>query len=130
MKKKAGLFKSIDWITVFIYLVLLGMGWMSVCGATYDFDQAGNFLDFSTRSGMQIIWIASSLLLGGIILSTDDRLFESLSYLIYLGFLVVLAATPYMAHDIKGSLSWIKVGSFSVQPAEFAKFGTALCQWA
>ena len=43
MKKKAGLFKSIDWITVFIYLVLLGMGWMSVCGATYDFDQAGNF---------------------------------------------------------------------------------------
>lgn len=127
MKKKAGLLQSIDWITIFIYLVLLGMGWMSVCGATYDFDQAGGFLDFSTRSGMQIIWIASSLLLGSIILSTDDRLFESLSYLIYLAFLVILAVTPFIAHDIKGSLSWIKIGSFSVQPAEFAKFGTALC---
>lgn len=127
MKKKAGLLQSIDWFTIFIYLVLLVMGWMSICGATYDFDQAGSFLDFSTRSGMQIVWIASSLLLGSVILSTDDRLFESLSYLIYFGFIVVLAVTPYIAHEIKGSLSWIKIGIFSVQPAEFAKFSTALC---
>ncbi len=127
MKKKTGLLQSIDWLTVFIYLVLLGMGWMSVCGATYDFDQAGNFLDFSTRSGMQIVWIASSLLLGTVILCTDHRLFESLSYLIYLMFIILLAVTPYLTHDIKGSLSWIKVGSFSIQPAEFAKFGTAIC---
>jgi rod shape determining protein RodA len=32
-----------------------------------------------------------------------------------------------LAHDIKGSMSWIKIGSFSIQPAEFAKFATALC---
>jgi rod shape determining protein RodA len=38
-----------------------------------------------------------------------------------------LAITPLLAHDIKGSMSWIKIGSFSIQPAEFAKFGTALC---
>jgi len=127
MKKKSGILQSIDWLTIFIYLILLGMGWMSVCGATYDFDQAGNFLDFSTRSGMQIVWIASSLILGIVILSTDDRLFESLSYIIYLGFIVLLIATPFLAHEIKGSLSWIKIGNFSIQPAEFAKFGTALC---
>ena len=119
--------QSIDWITILLYVVLLGLGWMSVCGATYDFDQAGNFFDFSTRSGMQIVWIGSSLVLATLILMTDDRLIESLSCLIYLAFLVLLLVTPFLAHDIKGSMSWIKLGSFSIQPAEFAKFATALC---
>ncbi|MBP3712203.1 MAG: rod shape-determining protein RodA [Bacteroidaceae bacterium] len=125
--KKASLWKSIDWLTIFIYLVLLALGWMSVCGACYDFDQTAGILDFSTRSGMQIVWIDTSLLLAFLILMTDDRIFESLSYIIYIGFLALLFVTPFIAHDIKGSLSWIKIGSFSVQPAEFAKFGVALC---
>ena len=119
--------QSVDWLTIIIFLVLLALGWMSVCGATYDFDQAGNFLDLSTRSGMQVIWIGTALLLGAVILLIDDRLIESLSYIIYIGFLGLLLATPFLAHDIKGSLSWIKIGSFSLQPAEFAKFGVALC---
>ena len=121
------LLSSIDWFTIFIYLMLLAMGWMSVCGASYDLDQGGSVVDFATRSGMQIVWIGTSLLLGTLIIMTDDRLIESLSYIIYLGFLVLLAVTPLLAHDIKGSMSWIKIGSFSIQPAEFAKFGTALC---
>ena len=126
-KGEAGKGLSIDWLTIFIYVVLLALGWMSVCGASYDFDQAGNILDFSTRSGMQIVWIGSSLLLAMLILTIDDRLVESLSYIIYIGFIVLLFATPFMARDIKGSLSWIKLGEFSIQPAEFAKFGVSLC---
>ena len=126
-KKAPSLWKSIDWLTIFIYLVLLALGWMSVCGACYDYDQAGSILDFSTRSGMQIIWIASSLLLALLILMADDRLIESLSYIIYICFLGLLFVTPFLAHDIKGSMSWIKIGSFSIQPAEFAKFGVSLC---
>ena len=125
--KGPGLLSSIDWFTILIYMVLLAMGWMSVCGASYDFEQGTSIVDFSTRSGMQIVWIGTSLLLGALILMTDDRLIESLSYILYLGFLVLLAITPFLAHDIKGSMSWIKIGSFSIQPAEFAKFGTALC---
>ncbi|MCR4920190.1 MAG: rod shape-determining protein RodA [Bacteroidaceae bacterium] len=122
-----GLLRSIDWFTVLLYVILICLGWMSVCGATYDFEQAGNFFDFSTRSGMQIVWMGTSLVLALFLLMTDDRLIESLSYIIYLLFVVLLFVTPFLAHDIKGSLSWIKVGSFSVQPAEFAKFATALC---
>ena len=119
--------KSIDWITICLYLALLALGWMSVCGASYDFEQGYNFLDFSTRSGMQIVWMGTSLLLGCIILMTDDRLIESCSYFLYLFMLALLFITPFIARDIKGSLSWIKIGSFSIQPAEFAKFTTALC---
>lgn len=126
-KKAPSLWGSLDWLTIFIYVVLLALGWMSVCGASYDFDAAGNILDFSTRSGMQIVWIGSSLLLAFLILMTDDRLIESLSYIIYICFLVLLFVTPFLAHDIKGSMSWIKIGSFSIQPAEFAKFGVSLC---
>ena len=126
-KKTPSLLRSFDWLTIFIYLVLLALGWMSVCGACYDYDQAGSILDFSTRSGMQIVWIASSLLLAILILMADDRLIESLSYIIYIFFLGLLFVTPFLAHDIKGSMSWIKIGSFSIQPAEFAKFGVSLC---
>ena len=126
-KKQATLWGSLDWLTVFIYVVLLALGWMSVCGACYDFDQTAGILDFSTRSGMQVVWIGSSMLLAFLILMTDDRIFESLSYLIYIGFLLLLFVTPFLAHDIKGSLSWIKIYNFSVQPAEFAKAGVSLC---
>ncbi|MBO7119508.1 MAG: rod shape-determining protein RodA [Bacteroidaceae bacterium] len=126
-KKAPSLWGSLDWLTIFIYMVLLALGWMSVCGACYEFGGTTSILDFSTRSGMQIVWIGTSLLLAFLILMTDDRIFESLSYIIYIGFLGLLFVTPFLAHDIKGSLSWIKIGSFSVQPAEFAKFGVALC---
>ena len=118
---------QLDWFTVLIYLLLMAMGWISICGASYDFDQQGNFLDFSTRSGMQIVWIGTSLIVASFILMIDDRVYETFSYLIYLGFLVLLFITPFIARDIKGSMSWIKIGAFSLQPAEFAKFGVALC---
>lgn len=126
-KKAPSLWGSIDWLTILIYLVLLALGWISVCGACYDYEQTTSILDFSTRSGMQIVWIGSSLILAFLILMIDDRFFESLSYIIYIGFLGLLFITPLLAHDIKGSMSWIKIGSFSIQPAEFAKFGVSLC---
>lgn len=126
-QENKGILQSLDWVTIVIYLALVTLGWVSVCGASYDFDQAGNVLDFSTRSGMQIVWIGTSLILGALILSIDERVYEAFSYLLYAGFLVLLFVTPFLARDIKGSMSWIKIGSFSIQPAEFAKFATALC---
>jgi len=126
-KKAPSLWGSIDWLTIFVYVVLLALGWMSVCGACYDYEQSAGILDFSTRSGMQIVWIGTSLLLAFLILMIDDRVFESLSYIIYICFIALLFVTPFLAHDTKGSLSWIKLGSYSIQPAEFAKFGVSLC---
>ena len=124
---KPGILASIDWFTIIIYVALLGMGWMSVCGATYDFGQAGNFFDLDTRSGMQIMWIGTSFLLATLILSIDERFYDNFAYVLYAGFMILLLATPFLAHDIKGSMSWIKIGKFSIQPAEFAKFATAMC---
>jgi rod shape determining protein RodA len=126
-QKEQSIIRNLDWFTIFIFVTLVAMGWMSICGASYDLEQGGQLFDFASRSGMQIVWIATSLVLAAFILCVDDRLVESLSYIIYIAFMVLLFVTPMLAHDIKGSLSWIKIGSFSIQPAEFAKFATALC---
>ncbi len=127
-KKEQSVLRNLDWLTVFIFLVLVFMGWMSICGASYDFEQGAGLIDFSARSGMQMVWIFSAMALGAVILCIDDRLMESMSYIFYIGFMALLFATPMLATKaIKGSMSWIKIGGFSIQPAEFAKFATALC---
>lgn len=117
---------SVDWVTILLYLALMAFGWISICGASYDFSQGGNFFSFDARSGMQIVWIGTSILLGTIILMLNDRIYDTFSYVIYAILLVLLFITPFLARDIKGSHSWIKIGPFSLQSAEFAKFATAL----
>lgn len=117
---------SVDWVTFSLYLALMAFGWLSICGASYDFSQGGNFFSLDTRSGMQVVWIGTSLLLGSIILLTNDKIYDTFAYLIYAILLVLLFITPFLARDIKGSHSWIKIGPFSLQAAEFAKFATAL----
>ena len=104
----------------------LAFGWISICGASYDFSLEGNIFSFDSRSGMQIVWIGTSLALGFVLLMMDDKIYDTFAYVIYAFMLVLLFVTPFLARDIKGSQSWIKVGPFSFQSAEFAKCATAL----
>ena len=41
-------------------------------------------------------------------------------------FILLLVVTIFIAPDTKGSRSWLILGPVSLQPAEFAKFATAL----
>ena len=120
-----GILASLDWVTIAIYLVLLVFGWISVCGASYNYGDEDIF-SMSTRSGMQIMWIGTSICLGFVILMTDDRLYDTFSYVIYGLMMLLLFATIFNPHEIKGSRSWIVMGPLRIQPAEFAKFATAL----
>ena len=123
--RQQGVLASLDWWTIAIYAVLLVFGWMSVCGASYSFSEPDVF-SLSTRSGMQMVWIGTSLCLGFVILMLDDRYYDTFSYVIYAILVVLLFATIFNPHSIKGSRSWIVLGPLRVQPAEFAKFATAL----
>ena len=116
---------SLDWWTIAIYVALLIFGWVSVCGASYTFGDTDIF-SLSTRSGMQIVWMATSIILGFVILMLDDRFYDTFSYVIYGVLLLLLFATIFNPHEIKGSRSWLVLGPIHVQPAEFAKFATAL----
>ena len=123
--KNKGVFRSLDWWTVIIYVALLSFGWISVCGASYDYGDTDIFA-LSTRSGMQIVWIGTSLLLGMVLLLMDDRFYETFAYVLFALMLMLLFATIFNPHSIKGSRSWLVLGPLRVQPAEFAKFATAL----
>ena len=123
--KSTSVLRSLDWWTIGIYLALLTFGWISVCGASYTYGDTDIF-SLSTRSGMQIVWIATSITLGFIILMLDDRFYDTFAFVIYGVLLILLFATIFNPHTIKGSRSWLVLGPLRLQPAEFAKFATAL----
>ena len=123
--KTNGIIRSIDWWTVCIYLALLALGWMSVCGASYTYGDT-DILSFSSRSGMQIVWIGTSIALGFVLLMIDDRFYETYSYVFYFLLVLLVFLTIFNPHTIKGSRSWLVLGPLRLQPAELAKFATAL----
>ena len=123
--KTNGIIRSIDWWTVCIYLALLALGWMSVCGASYTYGDT-DILSFSSRSGMQIVWIGTSIALGFVLLMIDDRFYETYSYVFYFLLVLLVFLTIFNPHTIKGSRSWLVLGPLRLQPAELAKFTTAL----
>lgn len=123
--RSVSLWKTLDWVTICIYLILITAGWFSICGASYDYGDR-DFLDYSTRAGKQFMWIICSFGLGFVLLMLEDRLYDMFSYIIYIGLILLLIATIFIGSDIKGSNSWIKLGPVNLQPAEFAKFATAL----
>lgn len=118
-------FRSIDWPTLILYLVLVAAGAVSIYAASYDFDNASLF-DLKEFSGKQILWIGISLIVGCVIMILDYRIYKIYAYPIYIAVLLLLLVTIFAAPDIKGSHSWLVFGPVSLQPAEFGKFATAL----
>lgn len=119
------IFKSIDWVTILLYLVIVTLGWFSVMGATYNFGDAIT-LDLTTRAGKQLLWIGLAMIWGFSLLLIDDKIYDTFSYILYVIMMGILLITPFIATNHKGSYSWINIGSLSLQPAEFAKTATAL----
>ena len=124
--RKTNLWKTVDWFTIILYVIMITAGWISICGASFDFDSP-SFFDSSGRPGMQIIWIGVSIITIFIIMMLDKNFFETFAFPIYVLITLLLIFTVLFAPDIKGSRSWLVITSFiSIQPAEFAKFATAL----
>lgn len=123
--RQTSILRSIDWWTVAIYICLLIFGWFSVCGASYTYGDTEIF-SLSSRSGMQIVWIGTSIMLGFVLLMLDDRFYDTFAYVLYAALVFLLFVTIFNPHSIKGSRSWLVLGPVRLQPAEFAKFATAL----
>jgi len=125
MSKNVSIKYAIDWTTISLYVALVFMGWVSIYGASYDFDQASIF-DFNQRAGKQFVWIITAFAIGGVLLLIDSKMYSFFSYVIYGGAILLLILTIFVAPDIKGSRSWLVIGPVSFQPAELAKMATAL----
>jgi rod shape determining protein RodA len=85
-----------------------------------------NIWDTSQKYGQQLIWVGISSFIGLMILLIDEKFFYAFAYTIFGITLVMLVLVLVMGTTVKGSASWIEIGGFRMQPAEFAKFGTAL----
>lgn len=125
VQSNKGIFLSLDWMTIGIYVAMVVWGWFSVCGASYDFNNP-DVLSFSTNSGKQLVWIGTSMALGCMILFVEKRFFDTSAFFIYTMMILLLLVTIFIAPDTKGSRSWLPLGPVKLQPAEFAKFSVAL----
>ena len=127
-KGKDNIIKSIDWTTVALYLMLGTMGWLAICGASYSYIDTDilAFFEPTERTGKQAIWMGVSIIAGIVLMFIDKRSYEFSSRFVYVALILLGILTIFISRDIKGSRSWISIGSFGIQPAEFMKFGTTL----
>lgn len=125
MRKQTSIFQNIDWLTVALYLILMFIGWISIYAAVYN-EEHSSILDISQNYGKQLIWIGGSVLIAIVLLIIDARFYEAFAYFLYVLMILFLIAALFLARDVKGAHAWIEIGAFKLQPAEFAKFATAL----
>lgn len=116
--------RGIDWAVFSLYIGLVIIGLLMIFAATYQ-----EFLDlgfFGSAAGKQAIWMVISFTTLGLILTIDWKFWQTFAYLIYGVSLVLLVGVLFLGVTIKGATSWYAFGGFSIQPSEFAKFGTCL----
>lgn len=126
MRNELDISGKLDWVTVLLYIVLVALGWFNIFAAVYDETAKQTIWDLSLNSGRQLIFIAASFIIILAIIIIDMRFYETFAYLFYGIILFVLFLIPIIGKEVGGNKAWIGVGSFGVQPSEFAKFITAL----
>lgn len=124
--RREGISNKIDWVTILIYLALIFLGWFNIFASVYDETIHQSIFDTSLNSGRQLMFIAASAVLILVILIVDMRFYEAAAYLIYGAVLFLLILVPIIGKEVGGNKAWLGIGSFGVQPSEFAKFATAL----
>jgi rod shape determining protein RodA len=126
MAKDIDIKQGIDWTTIWIYVALLIVGLMNIYAAVYNVDNPKSIFSLEHNAGRQILFMFVAFMLILVILFVDFKVYDTFAYIFYGIWIIVLIGTIFLGSDIKGSKSWIKFGSFSLQPAEFAKTFTVM----
>jgi rod shape determining protein RodA len=125
MNNQRSFFFNVDWLTVLIYLALCTIGWFNIHAAVFD-DAHPSIIDLDTNYGKQFIFIMSALVLGIVILLLDSRFFTGIAPVLYVTTVLLLVIVLAVGRNVGGNQAWIPIGSFRLQPSEFAKFATCL----
>lgn len=115
-----------DWITILLFLLLVGFGWANIYSASLGGDAATTFFDLNQVYGKQMLWILLSIFLIVILLSIEAKFYQRFSSVIYIASLLSLLGLFVFGKTISGATSWYVFGPVGIQPSEFAKFATAL----
>lgn len=125
MTTRNNIIGKIDWVLLLMYLILAVIGVSSIYAAAFN-ENHPDLFDMSQHYGKQALFLGVSLFSGIIIMLIDAKFFNTFAYVIYGLSILMLIYVLIGGTTISGSKSWIQLGSFSFQPSEFAKFGTAL----
>ncbi len=118
-------FLRYDWLTIFLYFALVGIGWMNIYSVSFD-ESATTFVDFGKVYFKQLVWIGLSVVIIIFVLALDGKFYERFSSIIYLVAIAALLGLFVFGKEISGAKSWYAFGGMSLQPSEFAKAATAL----
>lgn len=126
MRQEQNITQKIDWVTVGLYMSIVFMGWLNIFAVTYHQGENQSIFDLSLNSGRQLMFIVTSGILVAAILIIDRQFYETFAYIIYGFILFLLLLVPIIGKEVGGNKAWLGIGSFGVQPSEFAKFATVL----
>ncbi|MFO8130188.1 MAG: rod shape-determining protein RodA [Bacteroidales bacterium] len=125
MRTRGNIFSNIDWVIVILYFAMVLTGWVNIYAAVYN-EEHHSIFDITQRYGKQLVWIAASVLIILLIFFTDTKVFSTFAYFFYAVMVLILISVLLFGKEVAGSRSWFQIGNLGIQPAEFAKFATAL----
>ncbi|CAI2766434.1 rod shape-determining protein RodA [Flavobacterium collinsii] len=109
---------NIDWISVFIYISLVILGWLNI--------YSSSLLSTEGTYQKQLIFIGCTIPLIFVVLFVDGKFYEKYATIIFGVSLLSLAGLFLFGKTIAGQRCWYAIGSFTLQPSEFAKAATSL----
>ncbi|WP_452231147.1 rod shape-determining protein RodA [Lacinutrix sp. MEBiC02404] len=114
-----------DWVTIILFLILVGFGWMNILSASHT-GTTIDYTNFSQPYGRQLIFIGLTIILIIFILSIDAKFYERFASLIFIVSMLSLVGLFLFGKNVNGATSWYGIGGMTFQPSEFAKAATAL----
>lgn len=118
----------LDWGLLLAVVGVLAIGLISIYSATYP-----GFLETSTGTTSdtfikQVIYAAIGVVSAVSLFFLPERWIRDLAYPGYaVGILMLVAVlVPGIGHIVNGQQCWIRIGGFTFQPSELAKFTTLL----
>jgi len=114
-----------DWITIILFLLLVGFGWLNILSASHSVNTV-NYFDFSKPYGKQLMFIFTTIGLIILILAVESKFYERFSSVIYIISMLSLVGLFVFGKSVNGATSWYGIGGMTLQPSEFAKAATAL----
>lgn len=123
--KNQSVVSNIDWITIFIYITLVIMGWMNIYSASLPMEET-YILDTSQIYGRQLLFIFLTIPIILIVLNLNAKIFEKFSIVFYIIGILLLLGLFVFGSTIKGQTNWYKIGGFGFQPSEVVKISCSL----
>lgn len=125
MRNRESIIGNVDWVILVLYFIMISFGWLSIYASSSG-EEVSSIFDLSQRYGKQFLWIGLSVILIIVVLLIDAKFFSAFAFIFYAVMIIILIGVLFFGKTVAGSKSWFQIGNFGMQPAEFAKFTTAL----